>query len=381
MKKIIIVLIAGCLTITGCKKDEPEIIENTETNTGGSTTGGGSTGGGTTAVTTVQQDKDNIKSSLSGIVGCMQSFRSGEFVSAFNNFFEFSDAELMNEDWIEDLVVGLENHIDLDYVESTSRLDLARHYGTYTYNVNSKSWSKVTGSGSSVVFIFPSSANSSSSDMVATLSNYSDQMVTLDNENIYIPTSASIKLSKNGTEIAHIILNKASYDFAGDIPMPTLVDLSVKMAPFTYKLDYERNTPTQFIFNLDVSSTSSCGYTINSKLNLTHSDYENIDAENDIESVEINFEYPGALSVNSTIDVNGISALGDDPTASQLNSKIDAIVSYNKVKIGELELQKTGDETQVFIRHKNNMTENVNIYTDVFFSDLENVFFDMTGGW
>jgi len=378
MKKIFLVLIASCITFVGCKKDEPETVPSTTTTT---PAGGGGGSGGAATTTTLQEDKDNIKGSLSGIIGCMQSFKSGEFVTTFNTFFELSNAESMNEAWIDDLVSGLENHINLDYVESTNRLDLGRHYGTYTYNVSAKTWSKIAAVSNSVVFIFPSSASSTSSDMVATVSNYSDQMVTLDNETMYIPTSGSIKLSKSGNEIAHINLNKATYDFVGDIPMPTLVDLSVKMAPFTYKLDYQRNTPTQFSLNLDVSSTVSCGYSINSKLNLTHSDYENIDAENDIESLEINFEYPGALSVNSTIDVNGISALGDDPTTAQLNSKIDAIVSYANIKIGELELQNNGNDTQVFIRYKDNTTENVNVYTDVFANDLENVFFDMTGAW
>lgn len=393
------ILAVGSIALTGCKKDgctdatatnydseakkdDGSCLYASTTDTSGNTTPGGNGGGTTPAVTTVAQDQENIKSSMSGMVACMQTWKSGNFLSSMDDFFDLVDGEAMDEAYMESMLDGLDAVADFDYLETTNRFILSNHYGTYTFNNVSKAWTKTTG-GNNATFIFPATSSSTSSVLKLVIGNYSDKKYTLEGEDLYIPTSGSVQLYKDGTEIAHFKLNKGTYEQISDMILPTEIDGSIMVAPFTYALQYVRSTPTEFSYNLDITSSASCGYNSNGKLRLTHSDYANIDGENDIDNLEINFEYPGALSLQATVDVNGISALGDDPSISQINSKFDAKVNYNAVSIGELEFVDAGlDDIQMHIRYKDNTTEDVmEAYLETFFTDMENVFSDMTGSW
>lgn len=365
LKKITLSMLAiVALSATSCKKDKNENSAET-----------------TTTVTTVAEDKANIKASLDGVISCMETFKSGDFVSNAVNFLGMSGGTANEEAWVSSLFDSLFVESDFDYLETENKFILANHFGTYTYNIQNSSWTRTKDVSDKAVFNFPSNKSVTANDMKLIVGSYSDSQIMLSSETVSFPKTGAIQLYKNNIEIANVILNNFNWEAtSASNSIPTKISGSVMLAPFTYKFEMNRTTPTEFVASVDVSSSSSCGYHVDATLKLNNTDYDDVDEE-DINNLNINFKY-GSFAVKFDADVDGIAALGDNATAIDVNKKVKISVLFANMEIGNIHFVEDGSQLgNVQIMYKDNSSENLDeAYLNDFFNKLENVFQSITGG-
>ncbi len=363
MKKILIPILALVVfNLSSCKKDEKDDNENEN------------------PMTTVAEDKANIKASLDGVIECMETFKSGDFVTTAVNFLGMSNGTANEDVWVGDLFDSLFTEADFEYLENEQKFILANHYGTYTYNIDNHKWDRAKNLTDKAVFIFPSNKSATSNDMKLIVGSYSDSPVNLDSGQVFMPKTGAIQLYKNGSEIAHIILNNFSWEAVSSTQsIPTNISGSIMMSPFTYKFEMNRNNPTEFVASIDVTSNSSCGYHVDATLNLNNSDYFDLDDE-EIDNLKVNFNY-GNFTLKLNADIDGIAALGEDPSTDQINSKFDTKVYFASLPIAKIYFSKDANSNIMpYIEYKDKTSENVDeAYMKDFMNRLENVFVDIVG--
>ncbi len=311
------------------------------------------------------------------MVTCIESFKSGDFVSTFGVFTGSAAGSEVNEAWVEGLFDSLFTEQVFDYLDVEARFIFANHRGTYTYNSSTKHWAHLSDQTAKAIFNFPSTSTSTSNDMQLVVGSYSDSKISIDGEEVYIPKTASIEMFKAGAEIAHIKLTDLSLEvISPEFSMPTNLSGSIMLAPYTYEFAMERKTRTEFFVSAAVTSTASCGYNAETTVKLKHDDYENL-GESDLDNIFFKFGF-GSMAIELDADVDGIEALFDNATIADVNSKLNANVKFNDVEIGTLNFyEKTTGETNLNITYKDATSDDIfDAYLEDFFKNLETVFED-----
>ena len=362
MKKITFLLLASIILLaSNCKKDKSAATLPTSTN--------------------VTEDKEQIEQNLSDVVNCMRSFQSGHFMESTVNFLGLTNGESTQDIWVEKLLENLFEEEDFSYLDTENKFILAKHTGTYHYNAGNKSWTKYDNETAKAIFKFPSSPSASSNDMTIIVGAYTDSKASFDGDLLNVPKSGSVELFKNNKEIAHVKLSNFSWEAVdAELSIPTNIDASIMLHPHTYKLSLNRETGTSFKAAINMTSTAGCGYELAGTLNLTNDNISKLEEE-DIEELLLTFKQ-GFFEVKFQIDVNGLWALNDDPSVSELNSKMNTTVHYFNQHIGNIEFYtKPSGETGMQIRYKDNSTEDMEeAYMEKFFDEMDNMFLDVTGG-
>ncbi len=353
---LFIAILVMIITLTSCDKDPDDIIDEQ---------------------TTVSEDKTNIRNSLDNVLNGIEAMKNGDAITAIDDFLNIQDGEVLNEDWIEELFEELDEHIDIDYVEETNKFNFSSHTGTYTWQSSSESWTKSNNPSDKIVFEFPAKRGSSSNNAIASFNSYQDKNITFDGEQFWLPTSLSFNLKIDNNEIILLNLNKVIYE-ESDFSIPIEIDVDMKVKPYNFSFKANRETSKKFHFEIKYDNNGSDKFSMITDISLAHSDYENIDLEDDIKyaSGEISYD---ELSIPFDCDIETLIAL-DDPTENQINSLINVDVFFNGQKIGDLEYKDLGSE-EVYIVYKDGSSENTSLYYDDFIDNLELIMLEFTGEW
>ncbi|MEX0721457.1 MAG: hypothetical protein WD059_12370 [Balneolaceae bacterium] len=326
--------------------------------------------------TTVDEDIENITSSLNKTTSLFSGLEDGEFSTFVKSFAGIQSGNVTSDDWIEDVFSGLEDFVDADATEDNRRFDFNAHAGTYTYNHNTGGWSQ-SSSANSIVLLFPSSESASDNDMALTLSGYQDGTANIDGDSYYLPTSFLIVAEKSGTEIFKFHLKEINYSNDPDFPLPTVVDLDVYTAPVSYTLTFNRSSSKDFSLGFSLTNEDELITAFELALKLAHDDYDNL-MEEDLEKLTGNIQLTSDLTLEFEAELGTLFSL-NDPSENQINTMITCNVLYNGTNIGELEYVEAEDD--IFIVYKDGTSESASRYYEKFAEDIEAIFFPFAGDW
>ncbi|MEX2477889.1 MAG: hypothetical protein WD357_05600 [Gracilimonas sp.] len=329
-----------------------------------------------TEETTVAEDKINIENSLDNTIALLRDLENGKFLSTLETFVGASSGEFSSDDWVEDVFAGLEDFVDTQSIEDNYRFDFNTHSGVYVYNISNENWSKAS-SSNNIVLEFPSSENKSSNDLTLTISDFSDVSVNLEGESYYLPNKIDILVEQDGEAIFHFDLNKLLYSNDPDLPLPTAIDLSLMMSPFTHTVSYSKNSSTNYALDIGVLNGEDVVTGFQLEVELAHDNYDNLEEE-DIEKIKGLIKLTSDLTVQFDIDSGTLFSL-NDPSENQINSLVTAEVLFKEVLIGELEYSEV--EEDIMIVYKDGSSESSSRYYEDFLDQLETVFYSFTGDW
>lgn len=332
----------------------------------------------TTVETTVVEDKENIQNSLDNMISGMKSLKAGDGVTAFDNFLNMNNGEVLNENWIDNLFSNLDEQMDLSYVGDSKRFNFGTHTGTYSWNSFTGNWDKNNSPSDKIVLEFPAEASSGSNNAYLSMSNYNDKNVIFNDEQLWLPTSMIVIVKVDDQEVMNLNLKNVSYDNS-NFSIPVEIDLEMRLEPYDFSVNAFRETSTKFHFDIEYSNNNSDSFSLASDITLNHSDYENLDPENDIKSVAGTVKYE-EFSLQYSADIETLLSL-DEPTANQINSLVNIDVYYNSKKIGDLEYRDLDGEEEVFIVYKDGSSENSSVHYDDFIEDLELITLEFIGEW
>lgn len=327
--------------------------------------------------TTVDEDKANIETTFDEALNCIKVLRDGPAMNVLlREFLSLSDGQAFNNDWIDDLTLELEDVLDLHQVEDNQRFDIGFYAGTYTYNSVFGWWTKTNDQDNRVVFEFPSTPQEAMNNAVMVIENYSDTQVQIESETYYLPNTANVNVTVDGTEIFRLTLRDVDYDSNNDFEIPVAVDMEIFMNPFTLSITIDRNTTTDFVLDIDFTNDAGCDWGIDAEVQLDTDDFENL-SEDDIESITATLRI-NDLSIRS---LSGIADLlkADDPSDTEINRLLDLEVLFNNVKIGDLEYNSENETVIIF--YKDRTSEDSAVYYDDFLDELEALLVEFTGEW
>ena len=324
-----------------------------------------------TIETTVEEDKANVQQSFDDMVSCVKEIRdSRSFSELFNNFLNMSDGEMMNEEWVNNITEGLESVFDFDHVENNNRFDMSHHAGMHIYNTSNNSWTKTTEFNDKVVFKFPSEPSASSNNVELVLDAFTDQLVTIDGENISMPKTMHAYMNVDGTKAFEFTLSKVTYADNAGYEMPVEFDASLFMDPMTLDVELSRMSNTSYDMGMSMKNSGFCDMSIRSQFELKDDDFENLDGDSfEKAAVQVNL---GQLSFRTMGDLASLFAI-EEPTDAQVNSLADLDLFFNDFKIADLQINEELETILLF--YKDDSSEN----TDDLLNELEELLEDIFG--
>ena len=325
--------------------------------------------------TTVAEDRQNIQNSMDAMVDCMANLKNGGAVDVlFRGFLGLSEGEIFNENWLENVLEGLDDVIVTDNIDENNRFDIKYYAGTYTYNISNSTWTRVNDLEDKLVFKFPSNPEATTNDAVLTFGGYSDAAAVIGEETLYLPIKASMNLEVAGEKILGMDLNQVSYDSNGDFDIPVKIDFEVYINPFTISYTMDRTTTKEFAMNLSMSDPNNCSMSLDIKTKLNTDDYENLTEEN-VESVTVVLK-ANDLTIQS---LEGIAELikMEEPTANDINQLLNIDVLFKDIKIADLKWDESGETMVIF--YKDGTSEDTKNFYEEFIEDIEALFDEFFG--
>lgn len=318
--------------------------------------------------TTVEQDKGNIQASLDATLECIMSFENGLAIeTVLTDFMGLSNGDTLNLEWIEDLMDGLSAVVP---ESEESRFDMDLFEGTYKYKHSNGTWTRTEDQDGKVVIRFPSSPTEDSNNGVLSIENYSDTEVTIGEDVMYLPVTATLLLKVDGEEVISLDIKDVEYASNADFQIPVALNLGLYVNPYSLSLIVDRSSSTEFSLDLDFSDdTDICSTGIHVEAKLDHDDFENL-TEQDI--LKLTFAlYSNDLSI---LSLGGIAEVLQitDPTINQINEFVDLEVLYKDIKIADLVFDEGAEEELiVFLKYKDESTEDAADYYQDFIDELE----------
>jgi hypothetical protein len=315
--------------------------------------------------TTVAEDRQNIQLTFDNSLVGVNQIKDGSFFQAVMMFFDLQNGDALNETWINKLDDELNNVANYDWLEDHNRFSFGYYGGTYNWNLSTQTWDKTQ--NSQVVINFPSEPFITSNNCTFRITDYSDAIFTINDEAIYIPTMVKASLTKDGVEIFNIDFS-ATYVSSG-FPVPVHATISLMLKPFNYSIEINKLTNTQFEITANLLIGAEHHTKLYSKVSLANDDYESLDIEEDINTVQFDYE-KGDINVNGSWDIQSYNNLFY-PSADDINGTIYCIVNYKQKKIGELRFKDVGAEQSLFIYYKDGTSENTSIFYDPFINEFK----------
>ena len=353
-------LLAASLTFYGCKKDEDDDpVDNS---------------------TTVSQDKSNITSSLDQIVSCVSSMRHGDLITTIEELTGIVEGEIPENGWFINSIEDLEGVFDFEHIDNNATFDISHHAGTYTFDNNTKSWSKSDSPTDAVVVTFPSDSTSNTNNVEIKINAYTTQSYVVDGNSEELPTNINYSISKDGNVLHSFAINNIQYRQLADIAIPIDANITVVLAPYTLDIDASEISGGGFEGSISLSTDGGCSFNVVGSLNLATTDYENI-TDDDFRDASLTVT-SNSLKLQASADLETLMAI-DDPTSNQVNNNIDVDVLYNNQTIGNLEiknLSESDDDPEVWMVYKDGTSEEVGAaYLEDFVDDLEAAIDDLVG--
>ena len=295
-------------------------------------------------------DKNFINDEMTRMIDCFESLERGYLSNLFIEFIENLDSE-EGEEYFEDMI---DSFIELPIGEEIEDLDLEQNpfnFSLYTqdYVYNQEEWSTGNQESNDLIIYLPLFQYSTFIDFAIRIRNLSQELIELETP-LYLPTNFDLSAfhrnssDNDFTSIFNISINELNYEIIDQIPIPNSVDLSIRTLPFDHTLVISKINPK--VFDISFTMTESqCNFSITSRIELTTSDYENLDIEDDIKSVNLTLVM-NDLSFRVNADLEYLLSL-DDPTPNQINNYINVDVLKFGVKIAELKYVENSDEEDI----------------------------------
>lgn len=329
--------------------------DNSSSNTSSNTTNSDNSSSNTSSNTTNNtynyvDDKNFIDDEMTRMIDCFESLERGYLSNLFIEFIENLDSE-EGEEYFEDMV---DSFIELPIGEEIENLDLEQNpfnFSLYTqdYIYNREEWSESNPESNDLIIYLPLFQYSTYIDFAVRIRNLSQELIELETP-LYLPTNFDLSaFHRNSSDndfnsIFNISINELNYEIIDQIPIPNSVNLSIRTLPFDHTLVISKITPTVFEVSFTMTE-SQCNFSITSRIELTNSDYENLDVEDDIKSVNLTLVM-NDLSFRVNADLEYLLSL-DDPTPNQINNYIDVEVLKMGMKIAELKYVENSDEEDI----------------------------------
>ena len=358
--------------ITSCGEDETctDGIQN------GNETGIDCGGDCAPCETTVEDDKANIQKTFDDLLMCTQDIKDSRAVTVlFKNFLNMSDGEALNEDWVEDMTEDLEDVIDFEHVEDNSRFDLSHHAGTHIFDSGTQTWVKTNNVTNMMIFQFPSEPNAATNNAELVIDMYSDQMVAIDGDDMFLPTAMHASMDVDNEKVFEVSITNVTYADNADFQIPVAFSAQLYMDPMEMDVDVTRVTSNEYEMGMKFSDGNLCDIKIAAQLELADDDFENL-TEDGIEKVAVQVNV-GELSIRTLGDVASLFKLDDDPTETQINSGLDLDVFFQDLKIGDLEINE--DMETVLIFYKDGTFEDSSVFYDGFWDDVSSLWSEFFG--
>ena len=295
-------------------------------------------------------DKNFINDEMTRMIDCFESLERGYLSNLFIEFIENLDSE-EGEEYFEDMI---DSFIELPIGEEIENLDLEQNpfnFSLYTqdYIYNQEEWSTGNQESNDLIIYLPLFQYSTFIDFAIRIRNLSQELIELETP-LYLPTNFDLSAfhrnssDNDFTSIFNISINELNYEIIDRIPIPNSVNLTIRTLPFDHTLVISKINPK--VFDISFTMTESqCNFSITSRIELTNSDYENIDIEDDIKSVNLTLVM-NDLSFRVNADLEYLLSL-DDQTPIQINNYINVDVLKFGVKIAELKYVENSDEEDI----------------------------------
>ncbi len=325
--------------------------------------------------TTVQEDITNIENSIDALLASMAAFEGGPFSSAFKEFLDLNQGVIGDTDWIDTMLVRLDDIIVIDTVGNKFNFDFGATAGVYDWEPVETVWIQSADS-SDLILNFPASIGSQTNNAKLLLTDYSDSPANFNGENIWLPDLIAMSLEKDGEVISSLGLDIDSFTGEQQLSIPTKLTLQLYMSPVTHLIQFTRVSNTEFEFSwLSVDEEGILMLGFEASLLLSHFDYANLYIE-DVEDVSLTVRISQNLRIELSANIGELSTLSE-PTESEINAALTAEVYYGIQKIGDLEFDM---ETNDFIIiYKDGSSESSSRYHQHFFDQMEIIFSDFFG--
>ena len=292
----------------------------------------------------------------------------GDYIKKTDNYTYFG---VEVPEFTETLVTELEKVLPYNQIIEERRLNMPQLSGKYTWNQNTKKWTKAA-ANNTIQILFPSKA-SISNDCDLEIKNYSDQACDIVGKTVYLPTKLNSSFTKNGEKLAEINVN-ASFTNYG-IPQNASVSVYAKPLKISSSLTQSSSSRYEATVTITDETNSKNSLSINGEATLGNA----INSYSDFSDCELHYlkftitQYN--LTINGTLDLKTLNKI-NHPSATDINSCININVLYKNVKIGTLGIEELGMDKQkfLFIYYKDGTKDNTEIYYSDFLDEIANIF-------
>ena len=299
-------------------------------------------------------DKNFMNDEMSRMMDCIETLERGYLSNLFIDFVENLDSD-DGEKYIEDMLdrlyeleIGkeLDDIFDNDMLEQ-SPFNYKSHTAEYFYDkVN---WNIENQGSENLTFYIPLFQNSTFYDFAIQISNLTQDLIAIETP-IYFPTNVELNAyHKNTAEgnwdnIFSLRTDDLRYEIIDEIPIPNNISLYIYTSPFQHNLSITKINPKTFdiAFYMD---ESQCNFSINSRIELTNSDYENLDLEDDLKSLDLTIVM-NDLSFKINAELEYLLPI-EDPTPNQINNFINVDVLKKGNKIAELKYFENDEDEDI----------------------------------
>jgi hypothetical protein len=290
--------------------------------------------GGELSTEEAKTQVQNVDSDLSTDVS---QLNTGAFSTTMRGLF-FSSGSTNSKDAHVPLGVVLLDSLDNVIQTSDGRLDFASSTGEYSWD-SENGWTSA-GSSSSIVLNFPTSRGASNS-ATFTLSGYSDTNVTIDGNSEYVPAMITASLTVGGTEVFAVDLSNTDF-YDGQLngtQVPKSFLLSVLTAPQRHTVEWSSPSKQEFEFAFDLvkpENDDQLVLGVSAAATLKNS-FEDVSEAEDVDELAGALNLGPSVSIDYTLQVDDLAALGDDPSAQEVNDNFTATMMYQDQKLGDIE--------------------------------------------
>jgi hypothetical protein len=322
----------------------------------------------------VNQNQQQITSMTNDVTSIVQEVEGSLSFQLLNEYLNIEDAEVMNEDWVESMIEGLNNTINFeDQINNNNLFDFEANQGVYEWNNNTNTFD-LSSNSNNIQISFPSSPTSIINNAIFTLSGYNDDNVFIDGENFFLPTYVNANLTVDGIEIFSLV-SSISYDD----PIPTSINTTIYVNPMTIQIQGQQVTPFNFEAQINIQTNNQADINFYANVLLNSDDYENLEGNN-IENISTNLSV-GDMTFNAFMNCNLID-FDDDVSTETINNATNVDVTNNGSVIANLELiELENGDYDVSIVHCDGTTESSEIYYEPFIQDVEDILYPYMGDW
>jgi hypothetical protein len=243
----------------------------------------------------------------------------------------------------------------------------------YDWDSQNQTWVDA-GSSSNIELNFPASRDASGNNASFVLSSYSDQQVTLGGSGGYLPTAIDADLTVGGTDVFGVDLSNTSF-YDGTVngtQVPQSFDLSILTAPQQHTFAYSSASRSEFSLDFDLAEASSDDAILGILVNLTlNSDFDNVSGASGVDEASGAVDFGSDLTLDYTVDVDGVNSLGANPSADELNNEFTATFNFQGQKLGDIqiaEIEQNGQTTNtpVLVYNDGSREPLVQVFDDTF---------------